>query len=94
MTDAATLDRLDVSPDVDTLTRDGVVGRKGAFTRDWAERMREDITTAFWSAIQRPGGAVGRGPRRWYVEIHPEEFGGFVELMVTLTQYWALCEMP
>ena len=27
--------------------------------------------TAFWEAIQRPGGAVGRGPRRWYVEVHP-----------------------
>ena len=35
---------------------------------------------AFWDAIQRPGGAVGRGPRRWYVEIVPEMFGGFVEL--------------
>ena len=35
---------------------------------------------AFWAAIQRPGGAVGRGPRRWYVEIHPQDFGGFVEL--------------
>jgi hypothetical protein len=42
--------------------------------------MREDMMTAFWAAIQRPGGAVGRGPRRWYVEIHPEDFGGFAEL--------------
>jgi len=23
----------------------------GAFTRDWAERMCEDVMTAFWSAI-------------------------------------------
>ena len=35
--------------------------------------------TAFWAAIQRPRGAIGRGPRRWYVEIHPEEFRGFVD---------------
>jgi hypothetical protein len=35
--------------------------------------MRQDMMTAFWKAIQRPGGAVGRGPRRWYVETHPEE---------------------
>jgi hypothetical protein len=43
--------------------------------------MREDMMTAFWSAIQRPGGAVGRGPRRWYVEIHPQDFRGFVDLI-------------
>src|SRR3984957_19156818 len=64
----------------ETLIRDGIVGLKGAFSRDWAERMREDMLTGFWEAIQRPGGAVGRGPRRWYVEIHPHAFGGFAEL--------------
>ena len=66
---------MNVDEDVATLYRDGIVGKKGAFSRDWAEAMREDMMTAFWSAIQRPGGAVGRGPRRWYVEIHPEQFG-------------------
>ena len=55
---------LDLSADVDTLYRDGIVGRKGVFSREWAEAMREDMTTAFWEAIQRPGGAVGRGPPR------------------------------
>lgn len=70
----------DVAADVRTLRADGIVGRKAAFSRDFAEAMREDMMTAFWQAIQRPGGAVGRGPRRWYVEIHPEEFGGFVAL--------------
>lgn len=81
----------DVSADVATLARDGIIGRKGAFSRDFAEAMREDMTTAFWAAIQRPGGAVGRGPRRWYVEIHPEDFGGFAELA---THPWvtAMCE--
>ncbi len=69
-----------VEADVDTLYRDGIVGKKGAYSREFAEAMREDMMTAFWAAIQRPGGAVGRGPRRWYVEIHPENFGGFVEL--------------
>ena len=54
---AATTGRMDVTPDVETLYRDGIVGRKGAFAREWAEAMREDMMTAFWSAIQRPGGA-------------------------------------
>ncbi|HEU4987596.1 MAG TPA: phytanoyl-CoA dioxygenase family protein [Rhizobiaceae bacterium] len=81
----------DVSEDLATLYRDGIVGKKGAFSREFAEAMREDMMTAFWDAIQRPGGAVGRGPRRWYVEIHPEQFGGFVELT---THPWvvAMCE--
>src|SRR3954453_6804448 len=69
----------DLAQDYDTLYRDGIVGLKGAFSRDWAERMREDMMTAFWEAIQRPGGAVGRGPRRWYVEGHPQQISGFVE---------------
>lgn len=73
------------------LYRDGVVGLKGAFSRAWAETMREDITTAFWDAIQRPGGAVGRGPRRWYVEIHPENLSGFVDL-VTHPWVTAMCD--
>jgi hypothetical protein len=82
---------LDLARDLDTLRTDGIVGKKAAFSREWAERMREDMMTAFWSAIQRPGGAVGRGPRRWYVEIHPEEFGGFVDLV---THPWVvgMCE--
>lgn len=82
---------MDVRADVETLVRDGVVGRKRALSRQWAEDMREDITTAFWDAIQRPGGAVSRGPRRWYVEIHPQNMRGFVELV---THPWvvALCE--
>ena len=81
----------DVRNDVEILHRDGVVGRKGAFSRQWAEAMREDITTAFWDAIQRPGGAVGRGPRRWYVEIHPQNLSGFSDLV---THPWVvgLCE--
>lgn len=71
----------DPADDVAVLQRDGVVGRKGAFSRAWTERLREDMTTAFWEAIQRPGGAVSRGPRRWYVELHPQALGGFVELV-------------
>jgi hypothetical protein len=70
----------DVRADVETLERDGIVGRKGAFPREWVEQLREDMLTAFWSAIQRPGGTVSRGPRRWYVEVHPEQISGFVDL--------------
>ena len=43
--------------------------------------MREDIEKAFAEALARPNGAVGRGPHRYYVEIHPEQLRGFVELV-------------
>ena len=69
-----------IAANVETLHRDGIVGLKSACSREWVEAMREDMMTAFWAAIQRPGGAVGRGPRRWYVEIHPEDFRGFADL--------------
>jgi hypothetical protein len=71
----------DVAEDVSTLYRDGIVGKKGAFSRDWVEQLREGMMTAFWEAIRRPGGAVGRGPRRWYIELHPQAIGGFVDLI-------------
>jgi Phytanoyl-CoA dioxygenase (PhyH) len=72
---------LDVTVDVTTLQRDGIVAKKSAFPRTWVEQLREDMMTAFWEAIQRPGGAVPRGPRRWYVEVHPQAISGFVDLI-------------
>lgn len=80
----------EITADVETLYRDGIVARTGAFTREWVERMREDVMTAFWAAIQRPGGAIGRGPRRWYVGMHPEQLSGFVDL-VTHPWVTAMC---
>jgi hypothetical protein len=59
---------------------DGILGCKGAFPRQWVQEMREDIDRLFKDALQRPGGAVGRGPKRYYVEIHPEDLRGFVDL--------------
>lgn len=78
---------LDVKADLQTLDQDGIVARKGAFSREWTEQLRQDMLTAFWEAIQRPGGAIGRGPRRWYVEVHPEAISGFRDL---ITHPWIL----
>ena len=49
-----------IDPDIQTLQRDGIVARKRAFSREFIERMREDMMTAFWEAIQRPGGTICR----------------------------------
>ncbi|GAT68957.1 phytanoyl-CoA dioxygenase [Planomonospora sphaerica] len=70
---------------------EGITARPGAFHVAWAEQMGQDIDTAFQEALSRPGGAVGRGPNRYYVEIHPEQLRGFVDL-VTHPWVTTLCE--
>jgi hypothetical protein len=69
----------------------GILGCKGAFEREWVEALAEDVRVAYEDALSREGGAVGRGPKRHYVEIRPEDVRGFVELT---THPWvtAVCE--
>ena len=83
--------RVQADASVRELHENGITARKGAFAREWVEQLREDMMTAFWEAIQRPGGAVGRGPRRWYVEAHPQVFRGFADL-VSHPWFVAMCE--
>jgi len=70
---------------------DGIIGLKGAFPREWVQELREDVDRLFEEAIKRPGGAVGRGTNRYYVEIHPEDIRGFLDLA---THPWvvSVCE--
>jgi hypothetical protein len=70
---------------------DGFIALKGAFSRPWAERMREDIALLFEEARQVPGGALPRGPQRWYVEVHPERIRGFVDI-ATHPWFVSVCE--
>jgi ectoine hydroxylase-related dioxygenase (phytanoyl-CoA dioxygenase family) len=65
----------------------GIIALKGAFDRDWVEQLREDMEIAYAEALKRPGGAVGRGPKRHYVEIHPEDIRGFLDLV---THPWVI----
>ena len=81
----------EVDEAVAAIYRDGIVGRKGAFPPGWADTMREDIEVAFADARTRERGAVGRGPARWYVAIHPEQLRGFVDL-VSHPWLTAVCE--
>jgi hypothetical protein len=69
----------------------GILGCRGAFEREWVEALAEDVRVAYEDALSREGGAVGRGPKRHYVEIRPEDVRGFVELT---THPWvtAVCE--
>ncbi len=73
------------------LYTDGISGLKGAFSREWAQQLGEDIAVLFEEALQQPHGALGRGPNRYYVEIHPERLRGFKEL-VTHPWFAGVCE--
>ncbi len=84
MTDTATnttVTEADREAAVEALMTDGLIARKGAFSREFVQRMREDVDAAFEEARSRENGAVGRGPNRWYVEVHPQALRGFVELV-------------
>jgi hypothetical protein len=70
----------DIAQIMGGLYGDGFIGLKNAFSREWITQLHEDILRAYEEALKRPGGAVGRGPKRHYVEIHPEDIHGFVEL--------------
>jgi len=87
----STTSLLDVSDDVTALTHDGITARRAAFPVPWVDRMHADVMAAFEEARSRDGGAIGRGPERWYVELHPEQLSGFVELA---THPWvrSVCE--
>lgn len=77
----------DIAAIMGGLYGEGIIGLKGAFERDWVARVGEDIEVLFHDALERPGGALGRGPNRYYVEIHPERLRGFVELV---THPWVI----
>jgi hypothetical protein len=70
---------------------DGIIACKGAFRTDFADVMYQDILTLFEQAKQVPGGALPRGPQRWYVEVQPERIRGFVEV-TTHPWFVTVCE--
>lgn len=59
---------------------EGIIALKSAFDREWVQELAEDIEVLFGEALKRPRGALGRGPNRYYVEIHPERVRGFLDL--------------
>ena len=89
--DAPVATTYDVAQIMGGLYGDGIIALKGAFSREWVQQLDEDIWALYEDALKRPGGAVGRGPKRHYVEIHPEGIRGFVDL-VTHPWVTAVCE--
>ncbi len=70
---------------------DGIIALKSAFSTQWADALYRDIMALFEEAKAIEGGALPRGPERWYVEVQPERIGGFVEI-ATHPWFVAVCE--
>ncbi len=81
----------DVAAIMGGLYGDGIIGLKGAFSADWADRMQAEILALFEEARAVPGGALPRGPQRFYVEVQPERISGFVDI-ATHPWFVAVCE--
>jgi hypothetical protein len=81
----------DVAQVMGDLYGDGIIGLKNAFSIEWVQRLHDEVLALYKEALNRPGGAVGRGPKRHYVEIHPEDITGFLDLV---THPWVMfvCE--
>jgi hypothetical protein len=84
-------DQYDAAAIMGGLYGDGIIGLKDAFTPDFADTLYEDMMALFEEARQIPGGALPRGPERWYVETQPERIRGFVEI-ATHPWFVAVCE--
>lgn len=70
---------------------DGIIGQRGAFSTAFADRLRTEIMELFEEARQVPGGALPRGPERFYVEVQPERISGFVDI-ATHPWFVAVCK--
>ena len=60
---------------------DGIVACQGAFSAAWVAQLGADIALLFDEAQRQSGGALQRGPNRYYVEVHPERVRGFAALV-------------
>jgi hypothetical protein len=84
-------EQYDVAAIMGGLYGDGIIGLKSAFTREFADTLYADMMALFEEARRIPGGALPRGPERWYVETQPERIRGFVEI-ATHPWFVAVCE--
>jgi hypothetical protein len=59
---------------------EGIVALSRAFAREFVESLHRQCLALYEEAAALPGGAVPRGPNRWYVAVQPERVDGFVEI--------------
>lgn len=70
---------------------EGIIACRGAFEVAFVDRLHAEIMAIFEEVKHVPGGALPRGPQRWYVEIQPERLSGFAEI-ASHPWFVAVCE--
>lgn len=69
----------------------GIIALPGAFPPALADTLHAEIMALFAEVRDLPGGALPRGPERWYVETQPERLSGFVAI-ASHPWFVAVCE--
>lgn len=82
---------IDVAAIMGGLYGDGIIGCPGAFSQDWADALAADVWRVWERVKDKPGGALPRGPHRFYVEVAPEDLSGFVDI-ATHPWFVAVCQ--
>lgn len=71
----------DVAAIMGALYGEGIVALQGAFSTALVDSLCAQVLAHFDEARGVDGGAMPRGPNRWYVELQPERLDGFVEIV-------------
>ncbi len=59
---------------------EGIIALPAAFDSGMIDGLNAEIMAIFAEVKDLPGGALPRGPERWYVEIQPERISAFVAI--------------
>jgi hypothetical protein len=70
----------DVAAIIGALYGEGIVALPGALPRPLVESLHRQCLALYDEAAAISGGAVPRGPNRWYVAVQPERVEGFVDI--------------
>ncbi|MFH5821248.1 phytanoyl-CoA dioxygenase family protein [Georgenia sp. AZ-5] len=65
----------------DALYRDGIAVVRGAFPREWASALDDDLSAEFMNALRSPDGVAPRGWNRFYFEPYAERVRGLLDLV-------------
>lgn len=72
--------RYDVADIMAGIYGDGIMALTDAYDVALIDRMHASINRLYEAARTIDGGALPRGPARWYVEVAPESIDGFVDI--------------
>lgn len=88
---AATDEGFEASQILGGLYGDGIIARPDAFPRAMIDGLYTEVMALFAEACAIPGGALPRGPQRWYVEVQPERLSAFAAI-ASHPWFVAVCE--